>query len=49
MLEIEIYHDFTHCNHCIPYKITYLKEIYISDFKEKMTQIWPKRAILKKT
>ena len=25
MTEIEIYHDFTHCNHCIPNKIINLK------------------------
>ena len=47
MTEIEIYQDFTHSNHYIPNKIINLKttsNIY-SDFKEKMTQIWPKRAI----
>ena len=47
-MEIQIYHDFTHCNHYIPNKIINLKKlqaIYISDFKEKMTQIWPKRDI----
>ena len=25
MTEIKIYHDFTHCNHCIPNKIINLK------------------------
>ena len=47
MTEIEIYHDFTHCNHYIPHNKINLKKpqaLYISDFKGKMTQIWSKRA-----
>ena len=38
MAEFKIYHDFTHCNHNIPYNIINLKKtqaIYISNFKEK--------------
>ena len=34
MTEIEIYDDFTHCNHYIPY-IKKPQAIYISDFKKK--------------
>ena len=48
MTEIEIYHDFTHCNHYIPNKIINLKnhKKYIFHIlREKMTQIWPKRDI----
>ena len=35
-------------NHYIPYNQIKAKKpqaIYISDFKQKMTQIWPKRTI----
>ena len=38
MMEIVIYHDFTHCNHYIPNRTINLKKpqaINISDFKEK--------------
>ena len=54
MMEIEIYHDFTHCYtlliNYIPYnkmKAKKPKAKYISDFKGKKTQIWAKRVISK--
>ena len=47
MTEIEIYHDFTHCNHYIPIKIINLKNHrqYIFQILRKNDQNLAKKAI----